>query len=92
MGQWSAVLPLADKAVNAHVLPTGKVIYWPSWFGDASRLWDPVAGSSVNAPLAGYNIFCPIAPGPANRSGSRPLAAWMTSSATSSKGRIEVAI
>src|SRR3954464_5407974 len=38
-GQWSAVLPWADKAVNAHVLPTGKVMYWPSWFGDASRLW-----------------------------------------------------
>jgi hypothetical protein len=58
VGQWSGVLPWADRAVNAHVLPTGKVMYWPSWFGDASRLWDPVAGSSVNAPLAGYNIFC----------------------------------
>jgi len=57
-GQWSAVLPWADKAVNAHVLPTGKVMYWPSWFGDASRLWDPATGSSMNSPLAGYNIFC----------------------------------
>lgn len=57
-GQWSAVLPWADKAVNAHLLPTGKVMYWPSWFGDAARIWDPATGSSVNAPLAGYNIFC----------------------------------
>ena len=57
-GQWSAVQPWADKAVNAHLLPTGKVLYWPSWFGDAPRLWDPATGSTVNAPLAGYNIFC----------------------------------
>jgi hypothetical protein len=57
-GLWSGVLSWADKAVNAHVLPTGKVMYWPSWFGDASRLWDPGSGSTVNAPLAGYNIFC----------------------------------
>ena len=58
-GQWSAVLPWVDRAVNAHVLPTGKVMYWPAWFGDApARIWDPATGHTVDAPFAGYNIFC----------------------------------
>ena len=58
-GQWSGVLPWVDRAVNAHVLPTGKVMYWPAWFGDApARLWDPATGLTVDAPFAGYNIFC----------------------------------
>jgi galactose oxidase len=58
-GQWSGVLPWVDRAVNAHVLPTGKVMYWPAWFGDApARIWDPATGATVNAPFAGYNIFC----------------------------------
>ncbi len=53
------MLPWVDRAVNAHVLPTGKVMYWPAWFGDApARIWDPVTGQTVNAPFAGYNIFC----------------------------------
>ena len=58
-GQWSAVLPWVDRAVNAHVLPNGKVMYWPAWFGDApARIWDPATGQTVDAPFAGYNIFC----------------------------------
>jgi hypothetical protein len=58
-GQWSGVLPWVDRAVNAHVLPTGKVMYWPAWFGDApARIWDPATGQTVDAPFAGYNIFC----------------------------------
>ena len=58
-GQWSGVLPWVDRAVNAHVLPTGKVMYWPAWFGDApARIWDPATGHTVDAPFAGYNIFC----------------------------------
>ena len=48
-----------DRAVNAHVLPNGKVMYWPAWFGDTpARIWDPATGLTVNAPFAGYNIFC----------------------------------
>ena len=59
MGQWSAVLPSAQQVVNAHVLPTGRVMYWPAWFGDApARIWDPATGVTTNAPFAGYNIFC----------------------------------
>ena len=53
------MLPWVDRAVNAHVLPTGKVMYWPAWFGDApARIWDPATGVTVNAPFAGYNLFC----------------------------------
>jgi len=33
-------------------------MYWPSWFGDAPRLWDPATGTSTDLPKAGYNIFC----------------------------------
>ena len=58
-GQWSGVQPTVDQVVNAHVLPTGKVMYWPAWFGDTpAKIWDPVTGETVNAPFAGYNIFC----------------------------------
>jgi hypothetical protein len=59
VGQWSGVINLPENAVHAHVLPSGTVLYWPSWFGDApARLWDPIANTTTNAPFAGYNIFC----------------------------------
>ena len=42
VGQWSSVMSWPYKAVHAHVLPTGKVIWWPPFDqGDNPTLWDP---------------------------------------------------
>jgi Glyoxal oxidase N-terminus len=46
-------------AVHAHVLPTGKVIWWSSVsYGDYPTLWDPSANTNTAAPQAGENNFC----------------------------------
>lgn len=56
VGQWSAVQPLPIVAVHAHVLPTGKVLFYP--YTDDPHLWDPITGTITSAAQAGYNIFC----------------------------------
>lgn len=56
VGQWSAVQPLPIVAVHAHVLPTGKVLFYP--YVDDPRLWDPATGVITSAAQAGYDIFC----------------------------------
>jgi len=56
VGQWSAVMPWPIVAVHAHVLPTGKVMFWP--YVDDPRLWDPITNTITALPLAGYNTFC----------------------------------
>jgi galactose oxidase len=56
VGQWSAVQTWPIVAVHAHVLPTGKVLFYP--YTDDPRLWDPVTGAFSSAASAGYNIFC----------------------------------
>ena len=56
VGQWSAVQPLPIVAVHAHVLPTGKVLFYP--YVDDPRLWDPATGTITSAAQAGYDIFC----------------------------------
>jgi hypothetical protein len=59
VGQWS---PLANwRFINTHaiLLPSGKVLWWPSWAdGDNPMLWDPIANTNTALPRAGYNIFC----------------------------------
>ena len=55
-GQWSAVISWPATAIHTHVLPTGKVMFWP--YGDEPHLWDPVANTITTLPLAGYNTFC----------------------------------
>ncbi len=46
-------------AVHAHVLPTGKVLWWPSFsLGDNPQLWNPATNVITAAPKAGANIFC----------------------------------
>jgi hypothetical protein len=59
VGQWS---PLANwPFINTHslVLPSGKVLWWPSWAnGDNPMLYDPIANTNTALPQAGYNIFC----------------------------------
>jgi fibronectin type 3 domain-containing protein len=55
-GQWSSVQTWPYRAVNAHLLPTGKVMFWE--YADVPQLWDPSTGSITPAAQAGYNIFC----------------------------------
>jgi len=56
VGQWSGVKPWPAVAVHAHLLPTGKVMYYS--YGDDSRSWDPANDAITQLALAGYNIFC----------------------------------
>ncbi|HZJ47224.1 MAG TPA: galactose oxidase-like domain-containing protein, partial [Pyrinomonadaceae bacterium] len=56
VGQWGPVLNWPIVAVHAHLLPTGKVLFYP--YSDDPRLWDPVTGAITSAAPAGYNIFC----------------------------------
>src|SRR6267143_339932 len=59
VGQFSSVMTWPYMAVHAHVLPTGKVIWWSSLsYGDYPTLWDPSANSNTAAPQAGENNFC----------------------------------
>lgn len=45
--------------VHAHVLPTGKVLWWPSFDnGDNPTLWDPFTNTNTALTHAGANIFC----------------------------------
>ena len=55
-GQWSAVQPWPAVAVHAHLLPTGKVLFWP--YADEPRLWDPQTGAITAAANSGFNLFC----------------------------------
>ena len=59
VGQFSSVMTWPYVAVHAHVLPTGKVIWWPPFdLGDNPTLWDPSANTNTAAPQEGNNIFC----------------------------------
>ena len=55
-GQWSAVQAWPAVAVHAHLLPTGKVLFWP--YSDEPRLWDPQNGAITAAANSGFNLFC----------------------------------
>lgn len=56
VGQWSAVQVLPIVAVHAHMLPTGKVLFYP--YTDDPYLWDPATATTTPAAQAGYNTFC----------------------------------
>lgn len=59
VGQWTATSDWPFAAVHTHVLPTGKVLFWPAFdLGDNPTLWDPATGSFTPVPMAGWNIFC----------------------------------
>ncbi len=55
VGQWSAYATWPVNATHAHVLPTGKVMFWRS---SSMRIWDPVTNVITTPPAPGYNIFC----------------------------------
>src|SRR5215813_4376098 len=55
VGQWSAVQTWPYRAIHAHVLPTGNVMFWDSYSNaDHAQLWDPVANTMTPAAQAGY--------------------------------------
>ncbi len=56
VGQWSALKIWPVVAVHTHLLPTGKVMFWP--YSDGPRLWDPASDALTNLASAGYNLFC----------------------------------
>src|SRR5438477_701772 len=59
VGQWSARTQWPYKAVHAAFLPTGKVLWWPSFdYGDNPYLWDPATNTNTALPQVGANIFC----------------------------------
>jgi hypothetical protein len=55
-GQWSGVQSWPIVSVHTHLLPNGKVMFYP--YGDDSRLWDPANNSITTLPKVNYNIFC----------------------------------
>jgi hypothetical protein len=56
VGQWSAVTIWPYKPIHAHLLPSGKVLFWPR--ADTPKLWDPATNVFSTVPQAGANIFC----------------------------------
>src|SRR5438552_6558593 len=59
VGQWSPVMTWPNMAVHAHVLPTGKVMWWPPFqYGYYPRLWDPATSTTTTPTTMATNIFC----------------------------------
>jgi galactose oxidase len=59
IGQFSPVMTWPYKAVHASLLPTGKVLWWPSFAnGDNPTIWDPSTNTKTAVTRAGANIFC----------------------------------
>jgi hypothetical protein len=56
VGEWSPVQPWPIVAVHAHLLPNGKVLFYP--YTDDAYLWDPVTNVLEHATAAGFNLFC----------------------------------
>jgi hypothetical protein len=68
-GSWSSVFPMPNVAVHAHLLPTGKVLFWgrrelsqPLDTPDTPpHIWDPTNGTfdfPDRPPTPKHNIFC----------------------------------
>jgi Glyoxal oxidase N-terminus len=59
IGQWSPLMSWSNKAVHTFVLPTGQVLFWPSFaLGDNPQLYNPQTMTVTPTTQAGYNIFC----------------------------------
>jgi Domain of unknown function (DUF1929)/Glyoxal oxidase N-terminus len=59
VGQWTSVQTWPFMAAHAHLLPNGKVLFWPSFAqGNNPTLWDPISNTFSTPPKAAYNIFC----------------------------------
>ncbi len=58
-GSWSPLETWPYRAVHAHLLPNGKVLFW-SYYDEAltPQIWDPTSDSVVPAASISYSIFC----------------------------------
>ena len=56
VGEWGTVMNWPIVAVHMHLLPTGKVLFWP--YNDDPRLFDPATGTVTLAAKIGENPFC----------------------------------
>lgn len=57
-GQWGPVLSFPNQQTHAHVLPTGRVLFWHSTGGGYS-LWNPTTGYfNPYVPTLEANLFC----------------------------------
>src|SRR5436190_7224553 len=61
VGQWSSVMTWPYEAIHAHLLPTGKVLWWNG--GNTADMihptfWDPATNASTAATNPAANIFC----------------------------------
>ena len=56
VGEWSPVMTWPYEAIHAHVLSTGKVLFWTR--ADHSQFWDPANNTITSAAGSGANIFC----------------------------------
>jgi galactose oxidase len=59
VGQFSSVTGWPYRAVHAQLLPTGRVLWWPSFAnGDNPTIWNPSTNTNTAVPRAEANIFC----------------------------------
>ena len=59
VGQWSAVQTWPKRAIQAQLLPTGRVLFWDSYSNaDQPATWDPATGTTTPLATPGYNTFC----------------------------------
>lgn len=63
-GAWSNIIDVGIIPIHAHLLPTGKVLFWQNGpnphlgLSDATRLWDPNTGFLSYPATANEDIFC----------------------------------
>jgi hypothetical protein len=59
VGQWSSVQTWPSRAVSAHLLPTGKVLF-VSYYVESKtpQIWDPATNEFTPTPPISYDLFC----------------------------------
>ena len=67
VGEWSKIFPLGNVAVHTHVLPTGKVLFWPRHEKDETRnpdpqrtnprLWDPATLTLISPSRCSFSAL-----------------------------------
>jgi len=59
VGQFAPVMSWPWNPTHAVLLPSGKVLWWPSFNnGVKPWIWDPVSNTNTAVTQAGYDIFC----------------------------------
>ncbi|MCU1311776.1 MAG: hypothetical protein JWO20_2901 [Candidatus Angelobacter sp.] len=59
VGQWSSVQAWPSRAVSAHLLPAGKVLFVSYYVESKSpQIWDPATNAVTPAATSSYDLFC----------------------------------